>query len=404
MNSISTLVAASVLLAATTTVCADPVIDWNKRAVEFAVAEKVSATAMSRHMALVHVAVFEAVNAISRTHAPYRLRLHAPSDALPEAAAAAAAHAVLVGLYPGRRAALDDALAATLQALPESDARREGAAVGTQAAAALLDRRANDGASTALAYSARRGPGFWVPPAHMPALTPHWGMVEPWVLESAAQFRPPPPPAVDSARQARDYDETYRLGGKLSTVRSAEQADVARLWITPGVPTWNPIARQLAVAKGLSLQENARLFALLAMASADALTACWDAKFTYHGWRPVDAIRSGGVPGRAADPAWESAVPTPPFPGYPSGHACFSAAAQVVLESEFGTGEIPIVSLDTPTAPGVTRRYRTLAAIVAEMSNARIWGGIHWRTDQEIGEALGREVGRLVVETQLRPQ
>jgi hypothetical protein len=310
---------------------------------------------------------------------------------------------VLARLYPARQASLDQALEASLRALPESAARQDGRALGGQAAAAVLALRANDGAAAATTYVPRQGPGFWTPPAKVPVLTPHWGAVTPWVLAKGARFRPPPPPAIDSERQARDYDEVYRLGGKANTERSAERTEIARLWITPGVPTWNPIARQLSRAKGLSVQENARLFALLALATADALIGCWDAKFAYHGWRPIDAIRTGGVKGRAADPAWESAVPTPPFPGYVSGHACFSAAAQTVLEAEFGSGEIPTVTLSTATAPGLVRRYVKLSDIVEEVSNARIWGGIHWRADQEFGEELGRKVGRLVLETQLRP-
>lgn len=402
MSTTTKFLAAGALLMAAP-VGADMVTDWNEQAVASAVAEKVSATKIGRDMAIVQVAVFEAVNATTRSHAPYRLRLNPAVGASAEAAAAAAAHGVLVRLYPGRQAALDAALAASLQRLPDTPARADGRLLGEQAAAGVVALRANDGATATVVYEPQSGAGKWTPSKTVPVLTPHWGSVAPWALTSGAQFRPPPPPAVDSERQARDYDEVYRLGGKHSTARTAEQTDTARLWITPGVPTWNPIARQLAVAKGLTLSQNARLFALLAMASSDALVACWDAKFAYHGWRPVQAIRSGGVPGRAADPGWESAIPTPPFPGYVSGHACFSAAAQTVLEAEFGSGEIPTVTLSTATAPGVVRSYSKLSSVVEQISNARIWGGIHWRTDQDAGEELGRKVGQHVLETQLRP-
>ncbi len=399
------LASLSALLATTVCCCAhaDVVTDWNQKAVEVVVADSTPATLASRNMAMVQVAVFEAVNAISRAHAPYRLRLAAERGASPDAAIAAAAHGVLLRLYPSRQAMLDSALDAALAAMPDTQARRDGRNVGELAAAGVLAMRANDGAAAVVPFAARSGPGLWVPPANIPALAPHWGSVMPWAMTRGAQFRPPAPPAIDSERQARDFDETYGIGGKNSALRTAEQTSVARVWIATGVPAWNPIARQLSIARGLSPEQGARLFALLAMATADAIIGCWDAKYTYHGWRPVAAIKGGGVPGRPVDPDWEPAVPTPPFPGYVSGHACFGGAAQVVLESVFGRGEIPVVTLITASAPGVTRSYNKLSSIVEEASNARIWGGIHWRADQEAGEELGRKVGQWVIDTQLRP-
>ncbi len=402
-NQRTPIAAAALLLAIASTARADVVTDWNVTTIQTLGAEKAPLTLGSRNIAIVHAAVFDAVNAVSRAHMPYRARLPAPAGASAEAAAAAAAHATLLRLYPAQKAALDAALDVSLKPLPDNAARRDGVALGEQAAAALLAQRANDGAVQTLAYTARTSAGAWTMPSGVPPLGVHWGQVAPFALTSGAQFRAPPPPAPDSAQQLRDYDEVYRLGGKASTHRTPEQTDVARLWITLGVPTWNPIARQLSAAKGLKLQHNARLFALLNIAGADALIACWDSKYAHHGWRPVDAIRAGGVPGRAADPTWESAIRTPPFPGYVSGHACFAGAAQAVLEAEFGSDTIPAVSLSTPSAPGVTRRYTRLQDIVDEISNARIWGGIHWRTDQTAGETLGRQVGQWVVSRELRP-
>jgi hypothetical protein len=394
---------AALLLAVASTARADVVTDWNVTTIQTLAAEKAPPTLGSRNIAIVHAAMFDAVNAVTREHMPYRAKLQPAAGASPVAAAAAAAHATLLRLYPTRKDTLDAALEASLKPLPDDAARRDGVALGERAAGALLALRANDGALQTLAYSARSGAGAWTVSNGVAPLAPHWGSVAPFALQSGAQFRAPPPPTPDSAQHLRDYDEVYRIGGKASTVRTQEQTDIARLWITLGVPTWNPIARQLSAAKGMRVQHNARLFALLNIAGADALIACWDSKYAHHGWRPVDAIRAGGVPGRAADPAWESAIPTPPFPGYVSGHACFAGAAQTVLEAEFGSGTIPAVSLSTPTAPGVTRRYTRLNDIVAEISNARIWGGIHWRTDQDAGETLGRQVGQWVVSRELRP-
>jgi hypothetical protein len=399
----SVAAAALLLLTAASAARADVVIDWNVKTIETLAAEKAPLTLGSRNIAIVHAAMVDAVNAVTRAHMPYRARLTAPPGASADAAAASAAHATLLRLYPAQKGALDAALDATLKHVPDGAARRDGLALGESAALALLALRANDGAQQTVAYAARSTAGSWTVPAGVTPLAPHWGRVAPFALSGGAQFRAPPPPAPDSAQQLRDYDEVHRLGGKASTQRTPEQTDVARVWITLGVPTWNPIARQLAAAKGLNVQHNARLFALLNMAGADALIACWDSKYAHHGWRPVDAIRAGAVPGRAADPAWEPAIPTPPFPGYVSGHACFAGAAQAVLEAEFGSGTVPAVSLSTPSAPGVTRRYTRLKDIVDEISNARIWGGIHWRTDQEAGEVLGRQVGQWVLQHELRP-
>ena len=192
------------------------------------------------------------------------------------------------------------------------------------------------------------------------------------------------------------------MAAKASTKRTAEQTQVANFWITPGPILWSQAAAQLSAARGLSLADSARAFALLHMAGADAMIACWDAKYTYHNFRPITAIRAGAG-ALPADAAWEPVIPTPPFPAYVSGHACYCGAATAVLGALFGAGEIPPVTLKSATAPGVERKHTRLADIAAEANNARIWGGIHWRTDQTEGEALGRKVGELAIATALKP-
>jgi hypothetical protein len=357
----------------------------------------------SRNMAIVQVAVFEAVNAIVRTRRPYRLLLEAGPDTSMPAAIAAAAHDALLLLYPAKKAELDERLAAALAKLADGAAKEAGISLGQRAAIGIYTDRMDDGASAQRAYTARNQSGYWTPAPNVPALAPHWASVRPWTLTDVATLRPAAPPAINSERQLRDYDEVRAIGGKSSTLRTDEQTSIAKLWILPGVPTWNPMLRQMLLAKSWPIQENARAFALLAMASADGIIACWDSKYAYEGWRPVNAIRLGGIPGRTPDPDWEPAVPTPPFPGYVSGHACFGGAAQGVLESVFGGDDIPSVTLTTSAAPGFSRSYTKLSSIVADASNARIWGGIHWRIDQEVGEELGRKIGRLVAATQLLP-
>ena len=194
------------------------------------------------------------------------------------------------------------------------------------------------------------------------------------------------------------------IGGKASTRRTPEQTQIAGFWIPPGVPMWSPVARQLSIARELTLAENARLFALLTLSASDAIIACWDTKYAYNNFRPVTAIRSGtGRSELPTDPAWEPAVVTPPFPAYVSGHACFGGAALTALESVFGSGEIATVTIKSPNVSGYERKYNRLHDIAAEASNARIWSGIHWRTDQTAGEVLGRKVGSHALAQVLRP-
>ena len=370
---------------------ADTVTDWNETAIATIAAEKTNPPLASRNMALVQAAVFEAVNSITGSYTPYEQQ-PSPRGASPEAAAMTAAYRVLLALYPDRHTELDTAYAQALQKVSSGTSKSDGITVGETAAAALLQRRSTDGAETITVYDAPSGPGVWEPSAGATPLVPGWGKVAPWFLQNGSQFRPAGPPKLNSDQFSRDFKEVKQIGGKTSTIRTPEQTDIARFWTSSGVVMWNPIARQLSVAKRLTLAENAALFALLNMATADALIACYDAKYTYKFWRPTAAIRAGAA-GDSPDPDWESAVPLPPFPAYVSGHACYAGAAQAVLESVFGTGQIGPVTLTSAGAPGVVHRYSHISDIVGEISNARVWGGIHWRTDEVEGEALGRNVG-----------
>jgi hypothetical protein len=382
---------------------ADPVIDWNTVLVSTMIAAKTHAPMQSRNAALVHGAMFEAVNSIQRRFVPYSTVITSVPGASVEAAAATAAHRALVALYPTQAVNLNSALERSLAGIADASSKQNGIAVGEQVAAAMLRRRADDGSDASKSYVRPDFETAYAPAPGVSPLAPHWGNVRPWLLKSGSQFRPSGPAAVDSAQFRRDYQEVKGLGGKNSTLRTPEQMDVARFWIPPGVPSWGPVARQLSSAAQLDIADNARLFALLSMATADAIIACWDAKYTFSFMRPDMAIRSGK--GGDADSDWEPAIPTPPFPAYPSGHACFGGAAQVVLESVFGQARlVNPVSLTSPTAPGVTRRYERIADIVDEISNARIWGGIHWRTDQKDGEDLGRRVGGFAVGNALQSE
>ncbi|HSW25932.1 MAG TPA: vanadium-dependent haloperoxidase [Burkholderiaceae bacterium] len=374
---------------------ADTISDWNGKLIGVMLAEQSNPLVQSRNAALVHVAMFEAVNSIERRYAPYRQAIDGKQGASAAAAAAVAAHRSLLALYPKQKPAIDEALALSLDGI-EAEAMAAGATIGEKAAAQMLQLRTADGTQDTTPYIAQTARGAWVPNPGMPALGVRWGSVTPWVLKSGSLFRPGPPPDLASEQFKRDYLEAKELGAKASTRRTAAQTQIARFWITSGPVLWSQAAAQLAAARKLSLVDSARTFALLHMAGADALTACWDAKYTYHNFRPITAIRAG-LDGLPADAAWEPAIPTPPFPAYVSGHACYSGAAAAVLGALFGAGDITPVTIKSPTAPGLERSHTRLADIAAEVNDARVWGGIHWRTDQTEGEALGRKVGAYVL-------
>jgi hypothetical protein len=233
----------------------------------------------------------------------------------------------------------------------------------------------------------------------------HWGKVTPWVLERSSQFRPGPPPALTSTEWARDCSEVMDLGGKKSAVRTAEQTDIARFWTIVGPASWDPVLRAVAAAPGRTLLQNARLFALAEMAAADAYIAVFDAKYTYNFWRPITAIRNGDTHGNGATmrvPDWEPLVDTPLHPEYPCAHCITSAAVAAVLEAELGP-TFPEITMTSPTAPGVVRRWTTAKAFTDEVSAARIYGGIHYRTSAVVGQVMGRQIGEYAVGQYLKP-
>jgi hypothetical protein len=354
--------------------------------------------------------MFDAVNAIAGGYEPYLAAAGAPAGASVEAAAAAAAHRALVGLYPAQRPALDAALEGSLAGLPAGAPTADGIAVGVAAAERLLAARAGDGADLAVAapYAPRAGPGAWAPtpPAFRAALDPGWGSVTPFLLETADRFRAGDPPALTSARYAADFAEVRELGAAASATRSRAQTDLARLWVTTAPQIWNAVARQVAIARGLTTPQAARLLALLNLAGADAFIASWAAKFRHEQWRPVTAIRAGetdGNPATPGDPAWTPLLVTPPFPDHVAGHPTYGGAAARVLAGLLGEAPGVTLVLSSPTAPGVEPRYATFEAIAEDVVGARVWGGVHWRSSCTEGKRLGERIGRYAVRRFLRP-
>jgi len=390
----------SLILLSVTTVRADTVLDWNVTALKTTAAAPFNPPVESRNLAIVHAAMFDAVNSIVGEYSPYAIELRAPDGASPDAAAAAAAHYALVQLYPAQQAILDGAYAASLAAIPAGTGRVAGITVGEAVAAQLLALRADDGAEAAIVapYTPGSQPGDWIPtpPAFHPALDPGWGTVLPFLLRKSSQFRPGPPPTLTSPRYTRDFNEIKEVGSLTSTTRTQDQTNLARFWVSTAPQNWNPAVRQLASARGLSLSQNARAFALVNLAGADAFIAAWDAKFAYNQWRPVTAIRaadSDGNPDTLADPAWTPLLVTPPFPDYIAGHTTYAGAAKQVLEHIFGRNPGVAMTLTSATAPGVVETYTTFEDIADGVVDARVWGGIHWRTSSVRGEQVGEQIG-----------
>jgi PAP2 superfamily len=391
---------------------ADVVMDWNAHAARaiVTVGGQVPPRALIR-LAMVHLAIYDAVNAIEGGRfEPYASLPVVDRPASAEAAAATAAYDVLLALFPAQAADLDAKYAASLAALPDDIAKVNGIAVGGQAAAAILQARADDGRDATVIYVPGSGPGFWqpTPPAFLPAQAPETPYVKPFAIRAASQFRPDPPFSLSSEEWARDYNEIKALGPAAGSSRTPEQTDIARFWSDNPPLQWNRAWRALSTSRALGLAENARYFAALTTASADALIACWDAKFFYNFWRPVTAIRAGdsdGNPGTAPDSAWIGLIATPPHPEYPAAHGCFSGASTETLAYLFGTDDVDF-SMDS-TVSGVVnpvRTYSHLSDALAEVLEARIYGGMHYRNSTRIGANIGKQVSRFTTRHFFRPR
>ncbi len=323
---------------ATCTARADTVTDWNETSIEVMKAAKVAGNPWSRTLAMVHVAMSDAINSVQGRYTRYVATMPVVSSASAEAAAAAAARQILVQLYPGQQAMIDQAYTASIKGIPDGSAKSQGITLGEQVAAAVQAERSVDGTSVPETYRPVTSPGVWVPTT-LP-LFAQYARAKPWVLKSADQFRPGPPPPLSSALYARDYNETKNMGGAKSTMRTPEQTEAVKFWTQGNLgPGWQAAARQLAAAKGLSLAESARLFALLNMAVANTFITDWDAKFIYNFWRPITAIRNGDVDGNDAterDPGWTPLNDTPMHPEYPSQAAIICGVAIGVLNPCLG--------------------------------------------------------------------
>ena len=384
---------------------ADVVIQWNQAVLAAIRNDKPSIGFVTRDLAIVQTAIYDAVNAIDHTSRPFLVHAHAPADASPVAAAAAAGLFTASALFPTDTALFQTTYQASLAGIPDGRAKTDGIAVGRFVAERTLISRVTDGANAVVNYTPGTAPGDWrpAPPAFAPAQTPQWPDVTPFALRSGSQFRPPPPPALNSQQYAAAFNELKDFGRVDSTVRTPQQTEVARFWEgkagTPQVPGyWNEIAENAATSQGNTLDQNARLFAQLNVTLADAIIGHFDAKYTYNRWRPVTAIRladQNGNPDTVADPNWLPLLNTPPNPSYVSGHGAASGAAATVLAHFFGTDNISF-SLTSEDLKGVTHSFTSFSAAATEAENSVVWGGIHFRFDATAGHALGQSVANFV--------
>jgi hypothetical protein len=389
----------------------DVVLEWNAIAINTMLTPPAASPfGQARFAAIVQLAVFEAVNAITRNYQPYLGTISAPAGASADAAAVAAAHKALKNYFGGSAATLDAAYTSSLAAIPDGQAKTDGIATGEAAAAAMIALRANDGSSP-LTFDAPGAvaPGVWQKTPSCPAAGGqffNWQNVTPFGIPSAADFIPGPPPSLTSERYTKDYNEVMTVGGMNSTARPQDRADVARFYRdTSPTNALNSAARQVAGAQGRSLSENARALALLNMATSDSLVASFATKYTYNFWRPETAIHAAatdGNPKTTADATFVPYIVTPCFPSYPSNHASGTGGGAEVLRRMYGAGGHSI-TLSNPADADVVLHYTTFKGITDDVDDARVYGGIHFRFDQEAGGRLGRDIATYVVKNNLRP-
>jgi hypothetical protein len=405
---------AAAALTAPAVASADVVTDWNRTMVDALEVDKTPPPPSARVGAIVQSAVFDSVNGIARRYTPMHVLPDAPRGASRAAAAAGAAHEALVTLFPAQQAMLDQRLAGTIsQIADESKGDDRSIAEGLQWGKTVADEtllwRATDGFNTVPpGYAPAGTPGRWAPTPPAFVLMPlfrQFATMTPFALASPDQFLPAPPPPLTSTRYARDFNEVKALGSANSTIRTPEQTETAIFWQSD-TPTaiWNRVADDLAQPRDRSMLANARILALMNISLADSTIAIWNAKNTYDTWRPITAIQqadSDGNPDTRPDPNWTPLLTTPTFQEYPAGHPGVSNAAATVLASFYGD-DTPFTATSN-NLTGVERNFTSLSSAIGQIENARVWGGIHFRTACVTAADMGAEVAQYVTRTRLLP-
>jgi hypothetical protein len=369
---------------------ADAVTDWNARVSDVITEAKMGTPPAVRLMAMVQTAVQDAAVAAR--------------DVSADAAIAAANRAVLLKMVPSQQAAIEAAYKAAMDLVPEGAAKSAGAALGEQAAAKVMASRAGDNVASPDQYRPHAAPGVYVPTV-VPAV-PQWSLRKPWVMQSPAQFRPAPPPALESEAWARDFNEVKVLGAKNSARRTEEQSRVAKFWEYSLPQVYYGVVRSVADQPGRDVVRNAKLYAAVAQAMDDALISVFDAKYHYNFWRPVTAIRNADADSNAAtdrEAGWAPFVDAPMHPEFPSGHAILAGAVGAVIKADVGSGPLPVLATTSPTARGFARRWNSVEDFVQEVGDSRIYAGIHYRSAIDAGAESGRKIGELAAARHLQP-
>ncbi|MGC2418574.1 MAG: vanadium-dependent haloperoxidase [Candidatus Acidiferrales bacterium] len=393
---------------------ADVVLDWNVIAVNTAVANGQNPFAQARTAAIVQLAVFESVNAITGEYHPYLGTIVAPPGACPEAAAIQAAYRVLSTYFPASASTLDAERANSLASIPDGQAKTDGIATGEAAALAMIALRAHDGSSPPqFKIPGPPVPGEWQATPSCPIVNGvavgiafQWQNVTPFGIPSASEFLLDPPPALTSHEYAKAYNEVMTVGSIDSTERPQDRANVAHFYAASS-PTqvFNQAVQQVAQERWRSLSENARALAVVNIAMNDSLVASFFNKYHYNFWRPETAIHAGdtdGNPKTNADPSFAPFITTPCFPSYPSNHGSAANGAAEILRRIYGEGG-HFITLSNPAVPNIVLQYTTFKQITDDISDARVYGGIHFRTDQDAGARLGKATGKAVYKKNLRP-
>ena len=390
---------------------ADLVLTWNDVLLDAIRSDSTAPPKASRAMAIVQTAIYDSVNAIDRTHSVYKIDVLASPTTSREAAVSAAAHATLVSLFPTQVAIFDAQYQADLAAIPNGQSEDLGIALGNEVATKMLALRANDGSSAEVKYTPGDKPGDWQPTSSAQALLPQWPDVKPFAMKSGSQFTPHGIPSLTSKQYADAFNEVKAIGSETSTTRTLDQTNIAKFWAN-GARTATPpghlniMAQKAAIAEGNTISENARLFAELNVAMADAAIMAWDAKYDTNFWRPITAIRAADTDGNAntdQDAKWTPLLPTPPFPTYVSGHSSFSGAAAAVLKSFFGFDRFKF-ELPSENSAVLSRKFESFSQAAQESTDSRMFGGIHFRFDNEDGLKAGGKLGEYVAANFFKPE
>lgn len=377
---------------------ADKVTDWNAIG-STAIANTGRGGAVGAvDLAYMHIAIYDAVNAIDRRYTVFAVTpSNVPPGSSEEAATVEAAYRVLINLFPAQATFLNAQYTASLATIPDGSPKTNGMAVGAEVAALFLASRVGDGRNADVTYTPGSGPGAWVPTSNAPPATPWLGQMRPFAIESPSQFRPDPPPALDSDQWAADYNEVKRLGALNSAERTPEQTTIARFYLDPGIVQAGRGFRKLALDRNMSLVDNARLFAVLYVTAADAVIAGWESKYYYGFWRPVTAIRAGdtdGNPNTEGDPTWSPLSTTPNHPEYAAAHAFTDTAWAEALRHFFGTKKIDFTLSSTTT--GTEINFNDTDDMIKLVTEARIYAGFHYRNSCVQGTVLGKKVAKWV--------